>query len=320
MTQFGPLSLSKDTMHTLLVSFYITMWYVFNVFYNIYNKMALNNLPLPWTMASLQLGIGLLYVFPVWLLGLRKSPKLSQDDVKTLAPIAALHTTGHLCTVISLGAGSVSFTHIVKAAEPFFSTVMSAIFLKSVFPIPVYLTLLPIVAGVAMASMKELSFTWVSFLNAMGSNTAFSLRAIFSKKSMTKPPGENMNAANLYAVLTVLSFLMLTPAALLVEFSKIGPVWTKAIDAGLTANKLLRQVFLSGLFYYLYNEVAFLALDNLHPITHAVSNTIKRVVIIVASVVVFKTTMSTQSIVGSSIAILGVLLYSLAKQYFPEKK
>lgn len=44
-----------------------------------------------------------------------------------------MHTTGHIMTVVSLGAGAVSFTHIVKAAEPFFSTVMSAVFLKSVF-------------------------------------------------------------------------------------------------------------------------------------------------------------------------------------------
>jgi Triose-phosphate Transporter family len=36
--------------------------------------------------------------------------------------------------VISLGAGAVSFTHIVKAAEPLFSTLMSALILKSTFP------------------------------------------------------------------------------------------------------------------------------------------------------------------------------------------
>ncbi len=49
-----------------------------------------------------------------------------------------------------------------------------------------------------------------------------------------------------------------------------------------------------------------------NPVTHAVGNTIKRVVIIVASVVAFKTPMSTGSIIGSTIAILGTLLYSLA--------
>ena len=52
--------------------------------------------------------------------------------------------------------------------------------------------------------------------------------------------------------------------------------------------------------------------SQVNPVTHAVGNTIKRVVIIVASVVAFKTPMSTGSIIGSSIAIFGTLLYSLA--------
>jgi len=62
-------------------------------------------------------------------------------------------------TVISMGAGSVPFTHIVKAAEPFFSTVINAI-LGSTNPLLVNLCLLPIIGGVALASLKELSFSW----------------------------------------------------------------------------------------------------------------------------------------------------------------
>eukprot|EP00968_Pinguiococcus_pyrenoidosus_P002178 scaffold114_cov361-Pinguiococcus_pyrenoidosus.AAC.15 len=249
-------------------------------------------------------------------IGGRSAPKLSGANIKTLAPIAACHTTGHLCTVISLSAGSVSFTHIVKAAEPLFSTVMSAVFLKSFFRLPVYLTLIPIVVGVAMASMKELSFTWVSFLNAMASNTAFSMRAIFSKKQMTEPIGENMSAPNLYAVLTIMSFCALAPLALLIESSKIVSSWQDALTAEQTPGDLTRKILTSGLSYYLYNEVAFLVLNNVHPITHAVGNTIKRVVIIVASVFFFNTKMTQQSVVGSSVAIAGVLMYSLAKQIY----
>ena len=47
---------------------------------------------------------------------------MTTSEIKTLAPIAFFHTIGHTMTVVSLGAGAVSFTHIVKAAEPFFST------------------------------------------------------------------------------------------------------------------------------------------------------------------------------------------------------
>jgi solute carrier family 35 protein E1 len=47
-------------------------------------------------------------------------------------------------------------------------------------------------------------------------------------------------------------------------------------------------------------------------VTHAVGNTIKRVVIIAASILVFKNPITLQGYIGSGIAIAGVLLYSLA--------
>lgn len=306
--------------HTAKVGFYFFLWYAFNVVYNLSNKLVLNHLPLPWTTSVAQLGIGLLFVFPVWLSGIRKAPKISCDDAKAIAPIALMHTTGHIMTVVSLGAGAVSFTHIVKAAEPFFSTIMSAIFLKSVFRWQVYATLLPIVAGVSLASMTELSFSWLSFLPAMGSNTAFSLRAIFSKKAMTTPRGENMNAPNLYSVITIMSFIGALPLAALVEGPKVMGVLEKGIESMGGPKKFWFQFMTAGLSYYLYNEVAFLALNSVHPITHAVGNTIKRVVIVLASVAYFRTPMRPLAILGSTIAILGTLLYSLAKNYFPNKE
>lgn len=49
--------------------------------------------------------------------------------------------------VLSLSAGSVSFTHIIKSAEPIFSTLIQAV-LGITSPLMVNLCLLPIVAGV----------------------------------------------------------------------------------------------------------------------------------------------------------------------------
>ena len=58
---------------------------------------------------------------------------------------------------------------------------------------------------------------------------------------------------------------------------------------------------------------AFLALSSVHPVTHAVANTIKRVAVIVVSVLYFRNPITLQGAAGSTIAIIGVLLYSLAK-------
>jgi len=287
---------------------------MFNIGYNIYNKQALNVLDFPWTIAAIQMATGIAYFVPLWILGLRKAPKLSFDDLKTLFPIALCHTGVHVGAVIALGAGAVSFAHIVKASEPVVTCGLNALLLKEVLPLPVYLTLLPIIGGVAIASMKELSFTVLALASAMLSNVSSSARGVLSKKTMSgKKIGENMDAQNLYAVLTAISTLILIPTCLAIEGTGFFSAFKNVVAGGDFTNKSLSLLLaLGGATYYAYNEVAFLALGKVNPVTHAVGNTIKRVVIIVASVIAFKTPMSTGSIIGSSIAIAGTLLYSLA--------
>ena len=52
------------------------------------------------------------------------------------------------------------------------------------YPLYVWLSLLPIVAGCSMSAMKEVSFVWAGFNNAMISNLGMVLRNIYSKKSL----------------------------------------------------------------------------------------------------------------------------------------
>lgn len=70
----------------------------------------------------------------------------------------------------------------------------------------------------------------------------------------------------------------------------------------------------------LLSEVAFYCLDAIHPVTHAVANTVKRVFLIGVSILVFGHKLTPLGSIGSAVAIAGVLLYSLAKQKFPNKK
>lgn len=72
----------------------------------------------------------------------------------------------------------------VQSMEPFFSVVLSSLFLGDT-PSPMVLaTLVPIVGGVVAASASEATFNWGGFLAAMGSNITFQSRNVFSKKFM----------------------------------------------------------------------------------------------------------------------------------------
>jgi hypothetical protein len=118
--------------------------------------------------------------------------------------------------------------------KPAMKTPLCALLLGEILPMKVYATLLPIIGGVAIASMKELSFTMLALASAMLSNVSSSLRGVLSKKTMSgKKIGENLDAQNLYAVLTAMSTVMLIPMMLAVEGTGFLPAFQAAVKAGL---------------------------------------------------------------------------------------
>lgn len=212
-----------------------------------------------------------------------------------------------------------SFTHIVKSLEPFFSALVSGLCFGTWMQWQVYMTLIPVVGGVGYACLKERAFSWTAFSFAMASNVAFSFRAVLSKVAMKADDiGSNLTPTNVFGLVTVLAFALSVPIAVFGEGRMVGNLWRSALTKdGVSGSwDLTRRVVLSGFFHYINNEVMFLALGKVHPITLAVGNTMKRIFIMVASVIVFRNQISLQAGIGSAVGIGGVLLYSLAKQRF----
>merc|ERR1711937_807426 len=120
--------------------------------------------------------------------------------------------------------------------------------------------------------MKELSFTVLALGAAMLSNVSSAARGVLSKKTMSgKDIGENLDAQNLYAVLTAMSTLVLIPLMLAIEGTGFFSAFKSTVAAGDFTNKSLAALLgLGGASYYAYNEVAFLALGKVNPVTHAV--------------------------------------------------
>lgn len=71
------------------------------------------------------------------------------------------HTIGHVAATVSMSKVAVSFTHIIKSGEPAFSVLVSRFLLGESFPLQVYLSLLPIIGGCALAAVTELNFNMI---------------------------------------------------------------------------------------------------------------------------------------------------------------
>jgi solute carrier family 35 protein E1 len=206
---------------------------------NIYNKKALNLVGgakggLVWTVATAQLIVGALWVIPLWLLGLRKAPKMTLDNWKELAPIGLWSAGAHGGSVVALGAGAVSFGQILKACEPAFSAVNEVIITGHAQKWQVYATLIPIIGGVALASLSELSFSWLAVVSAMIANESAALKGVMGKNVMKQPWVKAMGAANQYGVVNILSVIFCIPLVLGLEGPNMAASWKNALAKGTT--------------------------------------------------------------------------------------
>ncbi|XP_022978714.1 triose phosphate/phosphate translocator, chloroplastic-like [Cucurbita maxima] len=299
----------------LVTGFFFFMWYFLNVIFNILNKKIYNYFPYPYFVSVIHLLVGVVYCLISWAVGLPKRAPIDSTLLKLLIPVAFCHALGHVTSNVSFAAVAVSFTHTVKALEPFFNAAASQFILGQSIPITLWLSLAPVVIGVSMASLTELSFNWTGFISAMISNISFTYRSLYSKKAMT-----DMDSTNVYAYISIIALLFCIPPAVIVEGPQLLKFGFNDAIAKVGVTKFVSDLFWVGMFYHLYNQLATNTLERVAPLTHAVGNVLKRVFVIGFSIIVFGNKISTQTGIGTSIAIAGVALYSYIKAKMEEEK
>nr|ABH10984.1 plastid triose phosphate/phosphate translocator [Polytomella parva] len=289
---------------------YILFWYALNIAFNLLNKTIFKNFPFPYTVSTIHVVVGLIYCVVMYLVGLKDAsfqrPITGKEFAGLFGP-AAMHALGHVAANISFAAVAISLTHTVKTLEPAFNVVLSQLILGTPTPIPVALTLLPIMFGVAMASAGELSFNWTGFITAMISNLTFSFRAVWSKQVM----GKTLGSTAVYAYTTLISVLICIPMAIFVEGAAL-PAGINAAIAKVGAQRFYTELVAVGLLYHLYNQFAFNTLQRVSPVGHGVCNVVKRIAIIFSSVIFFKQVLTTQALTGTVVALIGTWLYTEA--------
>eukprot|EP00475_Leptophrys_vorax_P036124 TRINITY_DN60457_c0_g1_i1.p1 TRINITY_DN60457_c0_g1~~TRINITY_DN60457_c0_g1_i1.p1 ORF type:complete len:178 (+),score=29.89 TRINITY_DN60457_c0_g1_i1:79-534(+) len=149
----------------------------------------------------------------------------------------------------------------------------------------------------------------------MASNLTFQSRNVLSKKLMIKKD-KSLDTMNIFSIITILSFFLLLPVALLVEGVKFTPQFMQA--QGLDVQKVLVRSLLASLCFHSYQQVSYMILQKVSPVTHSVGNCVKRVIVIVTSVLFFRTPVSPINAVGTAIALAGVFGYSRVKASKPK--
>ena len=332
----APTSSWRNTLELVAM---MVVWNVFSVLANIYIKIYLQLAPFPGVMTLAQYLIGIAMTL-VWQLmcylifGSRSSAshrsaassgassirpsdpsmELSSGTARRLMLwLCAVNGVGHLLTNMSMGAVSVSFAHTIKAAEPLFSVLLAAVFLRQPMTPLIVCSLLPIVVGIVLATATELTYDHFGFVTAMLSNVVFSARNIISKKLQNASP--SLDNVALFLQLSQAGALMLLPYVLLFEDLWAAVVLVHESSSSLSPNVLVILLLQAGVCHCIYNLVSFVLLARVSAVTHAVGNSMKRVVLVVGGWLYFGVEHVTGlNVFGSSLASFGVLLYIFASR------
>jgi solute carrier family 35 protein E1 len=293
---------------------YFFLWYLGNYYYNITNKLALNaaggKTGFPMTLASLQLGIGCIYGIFLWLApDGRQRPKITMQDIGKMLPVAFCFMGAHTASVFAMGMGAVSFAQIVKASEPAFAAVLAHFVYGKKVSKAKWMCLPIIIGGVILASVKELDFAVSALVSACIANVFAAVRGNENKKLMETEGIKDRigSVGNQFAITSILGFLLSLPIVAFTEGSRFG----EFMEIAKTTPAVWKNLVASGLWFYGYNEVATMTLKKTGAVTQSVANTAKRVIVIVGVALVLGESLAPIKLIGCSIGIGGVFLYSI---------
>ena len=317
---------SPVPVKTLILGVLFAGWYACNIVFNICNKQVLGAYPFPLTSTLWQFAAGVAFTALMQMTGIHRINKdaLTMESLRAIAPLAIVHTLGNVLTNVSLGKVAVSFTHTIKAMEPFFSVLLSSLFLGDVPSVAVIATLVPIVGGVAAASVTEASFNWPGFLAALGSNVTFQSRNVLSKKLIGGDgcsqacPAIPMDNIDLFSIITIMSLALTLPAAVVLEGVRFTPgaiaAYAASAGAAFSPAVIFQKAMIAGACFHMYQQISYMILTRVSPVTHSVGNCVKRVVVISFSVLFFKNAVSPVNAVGTAAALGGVYAYTRVKR------
>lgn len=267
--------------------------------------------PHPMTVTMVQLVmINCILWFNAWRQGARPRHLSRREWVRWILPLALMRVIANVSSQFSILNVPISYANTVKSLMPIFSVFLSKLMLGSVFTWSVYLSLVPIIGGVVLSSATELSFNMTGLLSSLLATFTFAIQNIYTKKVMHESGFKSME------LLFQVCFLSLT---------MYFPFWYYYDGHDMIFGAALEEILPSQLswlsLFLLGNSItnstqsmsAFKFLALVTPVTYSIANVCKRIVVIAASMVVFRNPVTPANAGGMLLAIMGIAMYNRAK-------
>ena len=211
------------------------------------------------------------------------------------------------CGNIALRYIFVSFSQMVSAASPLFTMLLSAAMVGKRFSRTAYLSTIPMCGGVMLCTAGEVNFHVLGFLAILASTLLRGIKSILQARLLS--PEERMDALTLLYHMSRASIAPLGLYAALGEYPALNDPHLASADSF----RLWLLILTSGLISFLLNVCNFLVTKETSAVTLQVLGNVKVVFAIAVSLFIFGNRVSSWSVVGCAVTLLGVGIYDRGK-------
>ncbi|WBW71159.1 Golgi phosphoenolpyruvate transmembrane transporter Pet2 [Schizosaccharomyces osmophilus] len=300
--------------------FLCLLWYLCSAVTNTSSKSIFNDVSCPVTLTFLQFGFVAFFSAVCLLIrrffgngsGIQRPSKLV---LSTTLPLSVFQIGGHVFGSLATTRIPVSTVHTVKALSPLFTVLAYRFLFQHSYSSTAYFSLVPLTLGVTLACSFELSADLCGLFYALISTFIFVSQNIFGKKIFTeaKKHGNaskksHYNKLNLLLYSSGMAFLVMIPVWLHQEGFEYLPV---------IGSPVFFNVFHNGLSHFFQNILAFTLLSIISPVAYSIASLIKRIFVIVVSILWFRQPTSLTQAMGIALTAVGLYLYDRSKKLSP---
>ncbi|KAK4260495.1 hypothetical protein QN277_003597 [Acacia crassicarpa] len=306
-------SLGSRLSPKLVTALMIVSWYLSNIGVLLVNKYLLSiygyRYPIFLTMLHMLSCSAYSYVAIHFLELVSFQQIHSRKQFCKIFALSAIFCFSVVCGNTSLRYLPVSFNQAIGATTPFFTAIFAFLITCKKESAEVYLALLPVVFGIVVASNSEPLFHLFGFLICVCSTSGRALKSVVQGILLTSE-SEKLHSMNLLLYMAPMAALILLPFTLYIE----GNV------AAITVEKARGDPFIIFLLIgnatvaYLVNLTNFMVTKHTSALTLQVLGNAKASVAAVVSILIFKNPVTVLGMMGFAITIMGVVLYSEAKE------
>ncbi|KAI4337811.1 hypothetical protein L6164_016183 [Bauhinia variegata] len=294
----------------------ILQWWAFNVTVIIVNKWIFQNLDFkfPLSVSCVHFicsSVGAYLVIKV----LKLKPLISvdpEDRWRRIFPMSFVFCINIVLGNVSLRYIPVSFMQTIKSFTPATTVFLQWLVWRKYFDWRIWTSLIPIVGGILLTSVTELSFNMFGFFAALFGCLATSTKTILAESLLH---GYKFDSINTVYYMAPFATMILAVPAMLLEGNGILE-WLNTHPYPLSAFII---IFSSGVLAFCLNFSIFYVIHSTTAVTFNVAGNLKVAVAVLVSWLIFRNPISIMNAAGCGVTLVGCTFYGYVRHFLAQQ-